>query len=77
MKMATKTEKFMTVPEAAKLLGIGRLAMGQLLDEGAIEFIRPRHHRRVVLSSVIQYRDKVRSNANVQLAMMSDDPLLD
>lgn len=75
--MVAQAEQYVTVPRAAKLLGIGSKAMSKLLDEGRVEFITPRHHRRVLLASVLRHRDAVTANRNVRVATVDDDPLSD
>ncbi len=50
-----KDSQYITVPEAAEILGISRPSMHKLLDDGAIEYTRPLKHRRVKVGDVKRY----------------------
>lgn len=51
------TSDFMSVPEAARYLGIGRKMVYQLLDNGALVFTRERGAIRILAESVQSFGD--------------------
>jgi excisionase family DNA binding protein len=57
MKLGNPNNRYVSVPEAGKLLGLKPTAMHGLLDAGVIDFIVPGKHRRVLKSDVIRYRE--------------------
>jgi len=52
--------EFMSVPEAARHLGIGRKMVYQLLDNGALAFTRERGAIRILAEAVHSFRDGCR-----------------
>ena len=46
--------------QAAGLLGVSRPTFVKLLEDGLIPFTQPGRHRRVQLSEVLAYRERVR-----------------
>lgn len=54
---------YVSVPHAAKLLGMSPSTAGKLIDDGELEAIRPRKHRRVKLASVRQFLGKAKVGA--------------
>jgi hypothetical protein len=77
MTPTAPTTRYVSVPAAARLLGIGPKSMGKLLDGGKVAYIQPLHHRRVCLTSLLRYRDGLRVNSRAMLATVDDDPLND
>jgi len=49
--------EFMSVPEAARYLGVGRKMVYQLLDNGALAFTRERGAIRIPAEAVHSFRD--------------------
>ena len=49
------SSQYMSVPEAARYLGIGRKMVYQLLDNGALTFTRERGAIRIVAESVTAF----------------------
>jgi excisionase family DNA binding protein len=49
--------EFMSVPEAARCLGVGRKMVYQLLDNGALAFTRERGAIRILAEAVHSFRD--------------------
>jgi len=50
------TSAFMSVPEAARYLGVGRKMIYQLLDNGALAFTRERGAIRILAETVEVFR---------------------
>lgn len=48
---------FMSVPEAARYLGMGRKMVYQLLDNGDLAFTRERGAIRILADSVVAFRE--------------------
>lgn len=66
----------LTTQQAADLLGISRPTFVKRLEEGDIPFIKPGRHRRVRLSDVLAYRERMRSDSSEaldRLAQISQD----
>lgn len=66
----------LTTQQAADLLGISRPTFVKRLEEGDIPFSKPGRHRRVRLSDVLAYRDRMRSESSDaldRLAQISQD----
>jgi len=53
-------KQYITVPEAARMLGISRPTMRSILDRGDVEYITPSVQRRVSLQSLLAYKQRVR-----------------
>jgi excisionase family DNA binding protein len=52
------TAAFMSVPEAARFLGVGRKMVYQLLDNGMLAFTRERGAIRILAESAQSFRDR-------------------
>ena len=52
------TSDFMSVPEAARYLGVGRKMVYQLLDNGALVFTRERGAIRILTETVKDFHEK-------------------
>jgi excisionase family DNA binding protein len=66
----------LTTQQAADLLGISRPTFVKRLEEGDIPFTKPGRHRRVRLSDVLAYRNRMRSESSEaldRLAQISQD----
>jgi excisionase family DNA binding protein len=50
------TSEFMSVPETARYLGMGRKMVYQLLDNGDLAFTRERGAIRILAESVVAFR---------------------
>lgn len=70
-------ENYVSIPRAAKLIGISANGLAALIDEGIIPCIRPRSHRRVKIGDVKQFRANVTEQGQLELARVDDDPLDD
>ena len=51
---------FMSVPEAARYLGVGRKMVYQLLDNGDLPFTRERGAIRILAETVVAFRNSER-----------------
>jgi excisionase family DNA binding protein len=60
----------LTTQEAAELLGISRPTLIKLLERGEIPFEQPGRHRRVLLTDVMGYRERVASERREALDRM-------
>ncbi len=60
----------LTTQEAAELLGISRPTLVKLLDEKAIPYEQPGRHRRLLLSDVLEYRERRSSERRASLDRM-------
>ena len=63
----------MTTQEAADFLGMSRSTLVRMLEAGEIPFEKVRRHRRLLLSDVLEYRERQRRCANEALADMVAD----
>lgn len=66
----------LTTQQAADLLGISRPTLVKLLDNGELAYTKPGRHRRLRLSDVLAYRERVRGDrehALDELAQQSDE----
>ena len=54
------TAEFMSVPEAARYLGVGRKMVYQLLDNGDLTFTRERGAIRILAETVVAFRNSER-----------------
>jgi hypothetical protein len=72
-------DRSVSVPRAASILGIRPTAMHDVLDAGKIPYTTPGvgGQRRVKLSDVYAYRDKVTHRAHRPRLALADDPLRD
>ncbi len=57
-RSARYLEAYLTVPQAAELLGVSRQTMAKILDDGEIPYIRPHKHRRVKRADVLAHRQR-------------------
>lgn len=67
-QMATAIDnlkQYITVPEAARMLGISRPTMRSILDRGDVEYITPSVQRRVSLQSLLRYKQQVKGGVTV------------
>lgn len=62
------TNKVLSTQEAADMLGISRPTLVRLLEEGEIPFMKPRRHRRILLSEVLKYQKRQRHEADAALS---------
>lgn len=68
----------LTIPEAAKLLGVCANTMRALLDGGKIPFEQPCKHRRIRRADVLRYRRGVSSQVKPsRLPRVTEDLLRD
>jgi excisionase family DNA binding protein len=70
------TERDLTTQEAADLLNVSRPHLVALLEGGQIPFHKTGSHRRVPLTTLLEFasrRDEIRHEALTRLAQMSQD----
>lgn len=60
--METTTAQYVSVPEAARMLGISERSISRLLDSRKLRYITPLKHRRVEVRSILEHRAKVSGN---------------
>lgn len=58
-------KQYITVPEAARMLGISRPTMRSILDRGDVEYITPSVQRRVNLQSLLRFKQQVKGGVTV------------
>lgn len=76
--MEDTDDEYVSVPEAAKELGITPPSLHKILDKGRIPYIRPLSHRRVKLADVLAYRNRRTARGRQKVATVgADDPLAD
>lgn len=66
----------LTTQQAADLLGISRPTLVKLLEAGELAYTQPGRHRRLRLSDVLAYRDRIRHERDAaldELAEISDE----
>lgn len=63
----------LSTQEAANYLGISRLSLLKLLDEGKIPYTRPRRHRLVQLRDLVNYRKNQQRQRQEALDAMVQD----
>lgn len=62
----------LTTQQAADLLGVSRPTLIRLLEAGEISYTTPGRHRRLRLSDVLDYRDRVRHERDRRLDELAD-----
>jgi excisionase family DNA binding protein len=62
----------LTTQQAADLIGVSRPTLIKLLDEGEIAYTQPGRHRRLRLSDVLAYRDRIRHERDQRLDELAD-----
>lgn len=60
----------LTTQQAAELLGVSRPTLIKLLEDGQIDYEQPNRHRRVLLASLLAYRERRASERRVALDEM-------
>lgn len=75
--VATKRDKFVSVPKAAEFLEVSPKTMQTILASGEIEYMTPHVHRRVSMNSLKLYKARNTVGANVGIATVDGDPLRD
>ena len=63
----------LTTQQAADLLGISRPTLVSIVESGAIPFERQSSHRKLLLSDVLQYREKRKAAQYEALGAIYDD----
>lgn len=63
----------LSTQQAADLLGISRPTFVRLVESGEIEFSTPGKHRRVNLSDVLEYQERIRSQRREALEQLASD----
>lgn len=63
----------LTTQEAADLLGISRPTLVRLLEDGEIAHEQRGRHRRILLSDLLAYQDKMRRERRESLERMAQD----
>lgn len=70
------THTTLTTQQAADLLGVSRPTFVKLLEEGQIPYTTPSRHRRILLSDVLDYRQRQQGERRAgldELARLSDE----
>jgi excisionase family DNA binding protein len=62
----------LTTQEAADLLGVSRPTLVKLLNAGELPYSTPGRHRRLRLSDVLAYRDRIRHERDLRLDELAD-----
>ncbi|NNG36324.1 helix-turn-helix domain-containing protein [Nakamurella aerolata] len=62
----------LTTQQAADLLDISRPTLVRLLETGQIPFQQPGRHRRIALSDLVAYQNKIRRTRRAALDAMSE-----
>lgn len=62
----------LTTQQAADLLGVSRPTLIKLLEAGEIPYTTPGRHRRLRLSDVLDYRDRIRHERDRRLDELAD-----
>lgn len=68
---------YVSVPEAASLIGVSPTTMRALLDRGEIPYTRPSKHRRVRRGDVLAFMEQMKENGTPELAEVGEDLLRD
>lgn len=66
-------DTILTTQQAAELLGVSRPTLVRLLEAGEIPYTQPGRHRRVALTDLIHYQERMRTTRRSALAAMSQD----
>jgi len=74
MSSARYLNGYVSVPDAASLLGVSPTTMRALLDHGQIPYTRPSVHRRVRRVDVLAYQERTREDGR-ELAEVGEDLL--
>jgi excisionase family DNA binding protein len=69
----TARDTTLTTQGAAELLGISRPTLIRLLEAGEIPYQQPGRHRRVQLTDLLAYQDRIRHRRREALAEMAAD----
>lgn len=67
----------LSTQEAADLLGVSRPTLVKLLKAGAIPYTQPGRHRRVQLTDLLAYQQKIRHQRRTMLDTMNADAAAD
>lgn len=62
----------LTTQQAADLLGVSRPTLIKLLEAGELPYTTPGRHRRLRLSDVLDYRDRIRHERDRRLDELAD-----